>query len=212
MSNAWKASPLVLKMFDSFQDVTDLEMAEIAGKSELREYKQGQTLIHQGRSSDWVFYILAGVVKLSRRINASNYDEASQTEVVVQIFGQGDAIGDTSIFFDFEYKGTIRAVTDCEVLAVNRNSLGELALRNQSVLLSLYNRTSRKFLRVVEGVDLSYGTLLERIEILADAYRNAGIDLYRHFSKAEIARMLGVSRVAVSQSLNGDKRYEKSTP
>lgn len=202
MRNAWQASPVALKMFDTFSDLDDKELAQLSESSELRHYAEGDALISQGQSPEWIFYILSGVAKLSRKIRASDQDGDSQTEVIVQMFGVNDAIGDTSIYLDYQFKGTIKAVTNCDVLAVSRKAMCELALRNQSVLLNLFNRTSIKFLRAVEGFDLSYGKLLERIEVLSDECNKVGIDLYKHFSKSDIARMLGVSRVAVSQTMN----------
>lgn len=202
MKRAWKASPIVLRYFDTYKDFSDQDLAGLLEWSELREYKEGQILISQGDPGELVLYILNGAVKLSRRIYSSQTPIQMATEVVVQIFGSGEAIGDASIYEDFEYKGTLTAVTDTEVLVIDRKALANFADVHPYVLKNLYNRASRKLLRMVEGVDLSYGTLLDRIEVLATECKKVDIDLYKQFSKAEIARMLGVSRVSVSKQIN----------
>lgn len=203
MKRAWKASSVALKVFDTFRAVSDEALSSLAESSELREYRAGRIIIEQGNSPEWVFYVMSGVLKLTRRIRVNNVSpDSGVSEVVVQIFGPGEAIGDASIFEHFEFKGTVTTVIDSEILAIKRDVLAEFARLDQTVLLNLYNRTSKKLLKTIEGFDLSYGKLLDRIEYLAFECRNAGIDLYAHFSKAEIARMLGVSRVTVSQCLN----------
>lgn len=202
MSNAWKASPFLLKYFDTFKDLPEKELLALAEWSELRQYKEGDVLISQGEAPVSAIYILNGALKLSRTICNIHGADESHVEVVVQIFGAGDCIGDVALYEDFRFKGSICAITDCEVLVVDRTELMKFADNNPRILKNLYIRTSKKFLRVVECVDLSYGSLLDRIGVLAAECSKVGIDLYKHFTKADIARMLGVSRVSVSKQLN----------
>ncbi len=202
MAKTWRASPVVLKAFDTFNELDGEALFHLAEHSEIREYRRGQTAVSEGESPEWVFYILYGAVMLTRRVNQKNHGGSQKPEVVIQIFGPGDAIGDASIYVDYLFKGSIKALTECQVLAIKRASLCDFALQNPSVLLSLYNRTSETFLRMIDGIDLSAGALVDRIQMLTSACLHAGVDLAKHLTKAEIARMLGVSRVAVSQVMN----------
>lgn len=202
MNKAWKASPFVLKYFDTFQELPEKDLLALTEWSELRHYKEGDILISQGEAPDSAMYILNGALKLSRTICNIHGRDESYVDVIVQFFGAGDCIGDTSLYEDYTFKGSISAISDCEVLVVDRTELIKLAENNPNILKNLYIRTSKKFLRMVEGIDLSYGSLIDRIEVLATECRKVGIDLYQHFSKADIARMLGVSRVSVSKQLN----------
>lgn len=208
MHQMCRPSSVVLKMFDTFQSLSEMELQSLSEFSKFVDAKPGQVIVAQGCQSDFVFFILTGVAKLTRNVNSAAVDDSSLTEVVVQLFVPGDAIGDAGVFQNVIFKATVRAVTPCQLLAVEKSKIQALAKSNMAVLASLYNRASKKFFKSVECADYAYGRVIKRIEKLAFEFKKIGLDLYKHLSKAEIARMLGASRVAVSNCLSLHNRSD----
>lgn len=207
MNDCGKPTLSTFRFFDLFDCLESDKIQELCKSSKLRRYKRGHILIRQGDMNDSMFFILSGALIYSRTI-AQQDDCFDINDVVVQIFGQGEAIGDGWALEPTFYRGSVRSIQDTTLLIIDRVEFAKLASSNNAVLKCLYKRTAMKMFKIVEGIDIAYGKLLRRIEVLATECEKVGIDLNKHFSKADIARMLGVSRVAVSQSINGNKRFE----
>lgn len=210
MSSFGRVTPTTLRFFDVFDSLNVDDLEALCHFSTLNLCTRGKLLIEQGQESHWVFFILSGVLVYTR--NVVTPDSAlNLNDVVVQFFGQGEAIGDATIFNSVPFRGTVKVVKTATILFVDREKLADMALRHPQLLKTLYMRTGDKMFKIVEGIDVAYGRLLRRIEVLAAECNKVGINLYSNFSKSDIARMLGVSRVAISQSLNKGLHKEGST-
>lgn len=206
MNDFSKPTVSTFRFFNLFDALELDKIEELCKSSKLRHYKRGHTLYRQGDMNDTMYFILSGALIYTRDI-AQQDGCIELNDVVVQVFGQGEAIGDGWALEPTFFRGNVKSLQDTTLLVVDRSEFARLASSNLAVVTCLYKRSAMKMFKIVEGIDIAYGKLLKRIEVLASECEKVGINLNKHFSKADIARMLGVSRVAVSQSLNG-----KETP
>mgnify|MGYP006281454569 CR=1 FL=1 len=208
MDSHWKPSKTTFRHFDLFNFFTDGEVEALIDCSMLKHYRRGHLICKQGETNKWIYFIISGALMYTRNVRDDSLD-AEPHDVIIQLFGQGEAIGDATVFSEVPYRGNVRAAKDSALLAVDRVTLAKLSQTNCDALICLYTRTASKMFKIVEGVDVAYGKLLKRIDSLAQECANVGVDLYSHFSKTQIARLLGLSRVAVTNSMNGNKHIEK---
>lgn len=200
--HAWRSSVSTFHFFDVFAEVSESDIYSISHQSELREYVVDEVLVEQNETSDWVYFIISGVVGLFKNTRTNTVERYEPNKILVQVLKANDAIGDAGLLMNFSYRCTIKAITEIKVLAIQKAALAKLALSNMSVSNKLMNRVSAKFLDALEAFDKTQGHVSERIDILAKNFSALGIDINQYFTKTQIAEMLGVSRVSVSTVLN----------
>lgn len=195
MAYRWAATPSTLRIFDIFNDLTDTERTSLLAASEMREYKAGDTLIVQGDYHPNLYYIISGCLTVKRK-----REEAPNNEIMVFLLKPGDGLGESTIFHDYRYRATISALADSVVLCVDKQVLAKIADNNHKFLKALFAKSTYKFLEFLDGQDKLMGHINDRILALEQMLEQAGVA--ETLTKAEIARLLGVSRVAVSQAIS----------
>lgn len=208
MDSCWNSNLTTFRTFDVFSSFTDAELELLISYSALKYYKKGSLICKQGEPNKWIYFIISGALIYTRDVRGHLLDDEPR-DVIVQMFGYGEAIGDATVFSDVLYRGNVRTVKDSALLLVDRQAFAQLAQNNCKALAYLYINTASKMFKIVEGIDVAYGKVLRRIDSLAGQCASVGIDLYTHFSKTDIARMLGLSRVAVTNKMNSQKLNQK---
>lgn len=197
MRTYFQVAPITLSIFDVFDGLSEIERTSVLTTSKLRECKSGEVIISQGDILSEVHFIISGTFIFKRR---SEVDPC--VEVVAKLCGVGDGMGDGTLFQDFPFKGTIEALGDAVVLSINKQVLSEIAEANSKVMKALYLRSAKKIIGFIEGMDKQLGELSKRLEALHVDLEKAGVPFPKSLTKTEMAKMLGVSRVAVSQVMN----------
>ena len=104
-------------------------------------YRAGEFLFRQGEAATRGFVLLSGRVQIIR--------EYPDKHVVLTRFGPGDFFGGIALLGDVNYVFSARAVEDCEVVTLDRESFRKLLLQfpDQGILkgFSLFDLSSREF-------------------------------------------------------------------
>ncbi len=170
----------------------------------VRRYsKAGCTLLRQGSCNEDIFYVDQGRVRLSI------YDPDGR-EKTLAIVTEGNVFGEVSAFDGCPSPVEVTAITDVVIYSVSR----QMVQRDRELLYAL-------FLYLVRENRL----LLSQLQSLVfnDAYTRLAACLYRlcfkygrsqgctvrlpvHFTHEEMAALLGVSRVTVTNMLNKMRR------
>lgn len=194
MRDKWTATSSTLKFFDVFDFLTESEQRSLLAASEIREYKSGETLIVQGEFHPYIHYVISGCLTVKRKC-----EELSDNELMIFLLKPGDVLGESTLFHDYRYRATISALVDSNLLTVDKQALGDIADTNHKFLKALFVKSTYKFLEFLDGQDKLMGHLNDRILALQKMLVQAGFA--ERLTKTEIAKMLGVSRVAVSQAM-----------
>jgi len=124
-----------------FQELSK-EDAEYIRKSKTQVFfRKGDTLTKQGAYASYVMFLISGVVK--------QYIESPDSRSFnLRIIQSGEFIGLSSVFSKSIFSYSTSALTDCQVLLIEKDSLEKVLRENGSFSFSLIKRYS------AENVDL----------------------------------------------------------
>src|SRR6185295_1642624 len=91
-------------------------LAKADGGRTISQYRKNQIIFSQGDQADSVFYIIAGNIKFS--VISKHGKEA-----VVAILGEDEFCGEGSLVGQPLRMATARAMTDCEVMRIEKGAL-----------------------------------------------------------------------------------------
>lgn len=98
-----------------FDLLDDPALLQIAGASSNLLYRTGSVVFQQGEAADALYIVLAGAVELG--------PGRGQPEVTL---GSGDYFGEMSMLLETQRTRTVRAVEDCELLVLPKESFQQL--------------------------------------------------------------------------------------
>jgi len=179
-----------------FAALTSGEREELASRMRVRHFARGEVVFHRDDPSGHFFVIVAGTVKLAAQ------DEGGR-EVTIAILRGGDVFGELELFDDVPRSVTVTAMTETQVLALNRNDFFEVLERHpraMRVMLTLLARTIRDTARRIE--DLVFLDLPSRVaKALLDLRSAHGSNGGIHLTQDDIAAFVGATRASVNRVL-----------
>lgn len=126
-------------------------------------YQDGQVIIKEGASGDWVYVILSGKVEISRTIGAKKY--------IIEVLQPGEVFGELGFFAGIPRTATAKAIGETTVGVIDREFLdrefNKLSSGFRSILGAIVERfkkmldrtcdfTSREQVRVLDSWPLRY--------------------------------------------------------
>ena len=179
-----------------FAALTVGEREELASRMRVRQFARDEVVFHRDDPSGHLFAIVAGTVKLLAQ------DEAGR-EVTIAILRGGDVFGELELFDDVPRSVTVTAMTETQVLALNRNDFFEVLERHpraMRVMLTILARTIRDNARRIE--DLVFLDLPSRVaKALLDLRTTHGADCEIQLTQDDIAAFVGATRASVNRVL-----------
>lgn len=122
-------------LHDVFQGVTEEELCEIAASTRVCTYPAGHVLCQEGAYED-IFYVLAdGSAVISKVISPQ------EGERVLRTVGRGSLIGEMSLIQNSTRAATVRAVTDCTVLEMDKGDFETMLNRSPSMAINIIRVT-----------------------------------------------------------------------
>lgn len=163
---------------------------------------KGTFLIRQGDFSSAIYLIKQGKLKLVQLT-------ADGRELIIDILGPGEVLGDTSLFQDRVTPFSVLALDDVKLCSFSKELFEKLITENPRVAIQIINYLSGKLHTTIQQAGDSTGATV-RNKLLKLFIRLSGeygirkkeetlIDL--KLTQQEIADMIGASRVMVAQKL-----------
>ena len=183
--------------FDPAADVS-ASLRTLAGRGELRRYRKGMLLIHEGDRGDSVYIILRGQVR------AFTSDE-EEREFTFGYYGPGDYMGELSLNGERRSASVIaEETTACAV--VTRRMIEEQIAHDPAFAFELLAKViQRARLLSTRARELSLDSVYVRLVRLLDALAESATDgtrvVSRHCRHQELANVLGCSRAMVTRLL-----------
>jgi CRP/FNR family transcriptional regulator, cyclic AMP receptor protein len=188
---------------ESFLAALSPEAADaLRSRGVVRSYERGTALFHERQTSDRVFVVLSGRVKLS------SVSEDGK-EIVLAIRGPGDLLGELSAIDDEPRSASALALEPVEALVVPTSDFKSFLGQNPPVALWVMRMMSRR-LRDADrkrgefAAQDSMGRVAARIVELAERFgapAETGVRIDLPISQEELAGWTGCSREAVSKAL-----------
>ena len=176
--------------------------AELAAMGTRRGYAPGTILFMEGDVAHEAVVVLSGDLKV---VVAS----ADGRDVVLDIFGPGELIGEWSVIDGKTRSATVTALSDVEVLSLPAGPFREFLDRHpevrESLLLDTIGRLRAQVRHQLEfGAGDAMGRVCARLVELADRFGHldgATTVIHSPLSQADLAAWTGLSREAVVKAL-----------
>ena len=183
-----------------FEHVSVDELTDYCSTKTERNFKKGETIIHEGDQITSFLYIQKGLVKLHRHTADSTYDQ------IISIALPFDLISILSVFSDTRYNLSITAIEDTVVSEFDLNRIKDLVRTNGEFALDLLARISRTTDNILRrNNDINSKNLRGRIAYILlffanDIYKNRFFEL--PISRKEIAELIGMTTENVIRILS----------
>jgi CRP/FNR family cyclic AMP-dependent transcriptional regulator len=171
--------------------------------SRVERYPEHEEIFAKGSPGTSMMLVLAGSV----RISSISF---SGKEIVFNIINAGELVGEVAVFDGGPRSGDAVAMTDCELLVLNRRDLMPCLERHADICLELIKILCERLRRTSEQVeDLVFRHVESRIAkaLLQLSVRFGGqqIDgkmLELHLSQTELSTIVGSTRESVNKQLS----------
>lgn len=129
-------APLSLGEIETFQSLSPVQIKEIEPCLEEKSYGPGDVIFRSGDTTDNVFFIRQGIVKIILRIDEHRTHHLAS-------FGRGDFFGDMA-FVDHEQRSADAvAETDCELYSLSRSRFDQLLEEDPAIGKEFYENLVR---------------------------------------------------------------------
>ena len=118
-----------LNLVSIFAPLSDEEIERLANASTLRVYAPGEAIVRQGQEGNSMFVIIRGSVKV--QIPEEGYQKTLNT------LGENDFFGEMSLLTGEPRSANVIAVTETEVLRIDKNGLKPLFESNPQLVESI---------------------------------------------------------------------------
>jgi CRP/FNR family cyclic AMP-dependent transcriptional regulator len=176
-------------------------LATIGDGRKILAVPKNQSIFTQGDTADAVFYIRTGKVKLTVVSKAGK-------EATIGILKEGDFFGEGALAGQMVRMGSATAMTDCEVLRVNKKAMME-AVHGEHAFSDLFvayllARNIRYEEELVDQLFNSSEKRLARVLLLLAHFGKEGIPetVIPKISQETLAEMIGTTRSRVSFFMN----------
>jgi CRP/FNR family transcriptional regulator, cyclic AMP receptor protein len=193
------------KIFEShflFGNLSASEIDALISYSRVERYRAGREIFAKGSPGQSLMAVLRGSVKIS-----SPSDNGR--EIVFTIFNAGDILGEIAMLDGEERSADATAMTDCELLILNRRDLMPVLEHRADLCMILLKVLCRKLRLTSEQVeDANFRPLESRVakalvhlaeNVDAHGVRSASVEL--HVSQRELGNMAGGSRESINKQL-----------
>jgi CRP/FNR family cyclic AMP-dependent transcriptional regulator len=182
---------------DLLAPLTESTLKAIAKEGVVRTFPKGSILINEGDTSESLFIVLAGRVK----VYASN---AAGREIVLSFFGPGEYVGEMSLDGS-PRSASVMTVEPTTCAVVTRASFREFVLAHPEFAMHLIGKLIQRVRTTTENVKslaLSdvYGRLVRLLSTLA-VERDGVMCVPEKLTQQDIAERVGASRDMISRLL-----------
>src|ERR1700723_3651208 len=180
---------------------SDIFLATIGDGRKILSIEKKQLIFAQGDAADAVFYVQKGKVRLT-------VVSASGKEATIAIVGEGNFFGEGSLAGQLLRMGSAAAMTDCEILRVDKKTMLDALHRepafSEMFVAYLLARNIRYEEDLVDQLFNSSEKRLARVLLLLAHFGKEGVPetVVPKISQETLADMVGTTRSRVSFFMN----------
>jgi CRP-like cAMP-binding protein len=177
-------------------------LVEVASKLITRNYKRGETIIHQDEPGSMLYIIVSGLVKIT---TATPEGE----ELILAMLTDNDFFGEFSLLDGKPHSANAIAMETTQVVTLNRDDfLNVIAISPEmvsNILFALVSRLRRTDVLLEDAVYLHLpARLSKRLLELGEEHgmkTENGLEIELYLTQQDLANFLGASRVAINRLL-----------
>ncbi len=184
-----------------FSSLSDEEISRIAGMTKHKLFKKGEAFVHEGETSDILFIINKGQVKLSKLT-------VDGKEQILNILTSGDFFGELHLFNVDEVNNfSAYAIDDTEICLLTKHDFDQMMNANPDIAIKLLKVVTKR-LAHTENLAQNLATKDPGVRIVQmilefcekfGTISEEGIKIDLPLSREEIACYVGVTRETISR-------------
>jgi CRP/FNR family transcriptional regulator len=191
----------ILQDLECFSLGRDDSLKSIASFARITTYPRGDILFYENDSSDMLYYLLSGRVKIYK---VDRYDN----EVFLYSLNQGGFITELSSFDMVSCFSNAEFMEDSRVLKMKFEKLRDIALKDSGIFEGLFNSITKR-VKLLECI-INREVLFDGSAKVAHLI-DTDIELFNTSKKQEIAHMLNIQPETLSRILKKLSRDELIT-
>jgi len=192
----------VLRQVAVFADLSDKELAFLAGRASVRHFAVNELVFSEGDVCSGLFIVHSGAIKIFKMA-------PSGREQVLGVERAGNSVAELPVFDGGSYPASTIALEESDLLFVKKEDFRALCLEHPEVALKVLKVVGKR-LRGLVGIieELSFTTVRQRLVayLLRIAGAAAGskksVELSLPVSHQDLAAELGTVRELVSRNLS----------
>ncbi len=171
----------------------------IVGYARTRRFKAGETIFLKGSAGTGMMAVLRGEVRISAPSRQGK-------EIVLNVIVPGEVFGEIALLDGGERTADATAISDCELLVLERRDVLGFLATNPKACLKLLETVCRRLRRTTEQVeDIAFLQLPHRMaKVLVRRTRADGEAV--KLSQRELANLVGGTRESMNKYLGEWKR------
>jgi CRP/FNR family transcriptional regulator len=184
----------VLRLSGVFRRLTPEDRQRLAAVAALREFEKGALLFAEGDSSDFLYTVASGRVKVFKTT-------ARGTDVILELFGPGDPVGAVAVYESRPYPATAVALEPTTCMLLPRRAFFALLEQHPTLVRGLLVGLTHRLVELTNRLaELSGGKIEARLarfflKLAADIGqpRADGTFIGIALSRQELADMIGTT-------------------
>jgi CRP/FNR family transcriptional regulator len=198
----------ILKDVALFSSLADKELQQIRTHIILRDFKKNQTILHEEETSEFMYIIISGKVKISRVGRDGK-------EAILSMHGSGEFFGELSLIDGRTSPASVLAVENSNVAIISKDHFYSLLYTQRKVLENLLKILCSRLRDAWQKIEmLNFNDASQRLKmllnILSETYGEKtpkGTVLRVRLIHQDLADMTGLTRETVTRVLD---RWKKS--
>ncbi len=187
-----------------FSQMSQEEIRRVIGNAIPRQHPRGKVLFQHGEKATSFYIVLDGLVKVLRH-------GADGSEVILGVFGPGNAVAEATIFLEGRYPATAELAADSRLLAVRNAHFRQILEENSHLAMGMLSAAYKRIHYLVSELEhLKSQTSCQRVAdfILHLTHDEDGgqVEVDLPYEKGLIAARLGMKPESFSRAL---KRLRK---
>jgi CRP-like cAMP-binding protein len=184
-----------LKSIPYFSAMSTAELDAIKQSFSEKTFQRGEVILLEGESSDTLFFVAAGVVKIFKT-------SAQGKEQILSITRPGEALNDIPIFDGGANPVSAQALGQVTLYGIKKDRLQSIMQQYPRVALNTSKVLAGRMRQLVTLVeDLSFRHVLGRVAKILLTHATDGVGPKPHLTQQEMAAMAGTAREVVARSL-----------
>lgn len=203
----WGSVNGFLVHIDLFSSLTKKELDSIRSNFVLKEFKKSQIILHEEETSEYMYIIVKGKVKISRTAKEGK-------EMILSMHGAGEFFGEMALIDGETVPATVSAMERSLIALISRDDFFVLLYAQNKVLHNLLRILCIRLREAWKRIQLlNFNDASQRVKMLflmlSDGYGEKtaeGTTLRVRLIHQDIADMTGLTRETVTRVLDRLKR------
>ena len=179
-----------------FAGLSDAQLEPLARMAVSRKYSRHRTIVHAGDSTDSLFVIVRGSVKVLSR-------DAEGREVILSFLGEGECFGEMGLIDGSPRSADVVAFDPCELLEISRTDFTQALTENPDLCLNIMRSLVTRLRQAnwkIESLALMdvFGRVAKLLLDLSEEVDGQRL-IRRKVTKQDMAKMVGASREMVTR-------------